>query len=131
MVGLLNDALIQVHADYRADPRIEPAVRRAADYLWRTQWRPEARAFQYASVRCAKSAQGIEVGGPEPAPDLNGLLVTTYAWLSTQAADPAARAAYRQRADVVFAGGVERAWIAGSKQFNEHYSGSFRALGYR
>jgi hypothetical protein len=135
MVGLLNDALIKTHLYYRPagrapDARVEPAVRRAADYLWRTQWVAAAESFQYASVPCGMNLQGFSVGGPEPAPDLNGLLVTTFGWLSTQGADAAARAEQRARADQVFAGGVARAWLSGSKQFNEHYSSSFHDFAF-
>ncbi|WP_275829384.1 hypothetical protein [Roseisolibacter sp. H3M3-2] len=131
MVGMLDDALIQVYGEYRQDPRIVDAVRRAGDYMWRTQWRGDAQAFQYASVMCPKNEQGFGVGGPDPAPDLNGLIATTYAWLGARASDPAERGTYRQRTDAVLAGGVAKAWLSGSKQFNEHYSASYRALGYR
>jgi hypothetical protein len=121
MVGMLNEAFTQVHAYYRADARLVDAVRRAADYMWATQWRAEAQAFSYASVLCAGT------GGPDPAPDLNNLLVNGYGWLYRQTGDPK----YRAAAEQIFAGAVAGTWLAGSKQFNQQYTTAYRHFAYR
>jgi len=39
--------------------------------------------------------------------------------------------AYRTNGDLIFQQGVQRAYLAGSKQFNENYRDSYRYLSYR
>jgi hypothetical protein len=38
---------------------------------------------------------------------------------------------YRDRGDQIFAGGVAGAYLAGTKQFNEQYTASYRYPAYR
>jgi hypothetical protein len=121
MAGLLNDVMIKYYTYYQADARIPGAVKRSVDFLWNTQWDATAQAFKYISGPCATE------GAPTPAPDLNGLIVTSFSWTYRMSLD----ATYRDRADAVFAGGVNGAWLDGSKQFNQEYTSSFRHLGYR
>ncbi|HEY0971920.1 MAG TPA: hypothetical protein VGE02_13200 [Gemmatimonadales bacterium] len=121
MNGILDDVLISYHSYYRADPRIVDAVRQSVDWLWRTQWLPESRAFRYISAPC----EGVGKGGP--APDLNLMFVTGPAWLYRQTGEER----YREMADRIFAGGVGRGNLHGTKQFNENYYASFKYLGYR
>ncbi|HET7459452.1 MAG TPA: hypothetical protein VFJ74_17500 [Gemmatimonadaceae bacterium] len=120
MVGLQNDALIKVHAYYRADSRILPAVKRSVDYMWRTQWRPSAQGFLYLSGDCSRAGEG----GMTPAPDLNNMIVSGFGWIYRQTGDTS----YRTRGDEAFAAGVAKAWLDGSKQFNEQYTDSPRYL---
>ncbi|MBV9880812.1 MAG: hypothetical protein JO180_09980 [Gemmatirosa sp.] len=127
MVGMLNDVLIKVYEQYRPDPRILPLVQHATDYLWRTQWVPAKQAFQYASVTCASNAKGLSVGGPRPAPDLNNLFTTSFGWLWRMTGD----SRYREAGEQVFAGGVQGAYLDGTKQFNESYTVGWRYLDYR
>jgi hypothetical protein len=131
MVGMLNDALIKT-ADYylptsttRAamQARVRTLVQKAVDYLWTTQWRPADRSFNYASVDCSASG----VGGMTAAPDLNNMISAGVAWVYKQTGV----ASYRTNADAVFANGVEKAFVSGTKQFNQEYTSSFRYLGYR
>jgi hypothetical protein len=121
MVGLLGDALAKVYDNVLPDPRIVRVVARAADYTWATQWDANARAFRYNSVPCRG------VGGPDPAPDLNGLFVSMYGWLWTQTGD----ARYREMAETIFAADATQGWLSGSKQFNQAYASSFKYLGIR
>lgn len=121
MIGMLNDAMIRVHEQYRADPRIVTAVTRSADQLWNTQWLPLSGAFRYASVSCPN------VGGGEAAGDLNGLLQTTFSWVARQSG----QSAHASRAEQVFAGLVRNWALGGTKQFNQAYTFSFRHYGYR
>lgn len=120
MDGMLADVLIEVHRNYRADPVIRPLLERLADYKW-TQWMAESQSFKYTSIKCDG------VGSPTPSPDLNNLQVNLYAWLYDQTGDDA----YRQKADAIFAGGVTKAYLTGTKQFNESYNTSYRYLSYR
>jgi hypothetical protein len=126
MTGMLNDVLIKIHTWYRADDRLVKAVERAAEYLWTTQWVPSAKAFQYVGGRCVNST-GLDVGDRQPAADVNGLIVNTYAWLYRQTGN----VAFRSRADAVFEGGVLGTYLDGEKQFNQQYSVSWRYLAYR
>jgi hypothetical protein len=120
MVGMLNTSLIKVYEQYRADAQIQDAVKRAADYLMNTQWRPEANAFNYANVVCA-------TGSPDPAADLGGFFADAYGFLYQRTG----QLNYRLFGDQVFAGGVAGAYLTGSKQFNQEYVNSYRYLGYR
>jgi len=121
MTGLLNDVLIKYYTYYKPDTRIPPAIRRSVDFLWDTQWLPSAQTFKYLSGPCAG------VGDATPAPDLNNLMVTGFGWTYRQTGD----AAYRDRAEQIFAGGVNGAFLSGTKQFNEEYTASFRYLSMR
>jgi hypothetical protein len=130
MVGMLNDVLIEYYRDFEPDPRIPAAIERANEYLWSTQWLPAEQAFKYASVNCAPNRFGANVGGMEPAGDLNGLLVGSFGWLYQHTGD----AKWRTRGDAIFAGIFAPRWASnynGSKQFNQAYTSSFRYLGYR
>jgi hypothetical protein len=70
------------------------------------------------------------VGGPTPAGDLNGLLISSYGWLYLHTGDPK----WRTRGDAILAGLVAPRWASnytGSKQFNQAYTSSFKYLAYR
>ncbi|HET6680183.1 MAG TPA: Ig-like domain-containing protein [Gemmatimonadaceae bacterium] len=125
MTGLLNDIMIKYYRQYKADSRIPGAIGKSLDYLW-TQWIPTSNAFKYISVQCV-NVSGMNVGGPTPAPDLNNFFVTGYSWYGRISGD----ATYSQRAEVIFNGGVNQAFLNGTKQFNENYSASFRFLDFR
>jgi hypothetical protein len=120
MVGLLNDALIQYYRVFEADPRILPAVKKSLDYMWANDWDAGAQAFVYLGGPCGSD-------GRRPAPDLNNLLSNAFGWVYRQTGD----ATYRTRGDAVFIGGVNGAWLHGSKQFNEEYTNSFEYPAYR
>ena len=122
MVGLLNDALIDYYDNVRPDPRVASAVRRSVDYLWTHDWLPAKTSFVYLDGPCPGYDEHQAA-----APDLNNLIVNGFAWVYARTRDPS----YRTRADSIFAGGVNGAWLDGSKQFNEQYASSFRYLAYR
>ena len=119
MDGMLDDALIQTYTYYRADPKIVTVVKKSADYLW-TQWVADAKGFKYMSKSCP-------TGGEDPTADLNNLMINAFAWTYAQSHD----ATYKSRADQIFAGGIQGAFLYGSKQFNQHYMTSYHYLAYR
>jgi hypothetical protein len=130
MVGMLNDVLIEYYRDFEADPRIPGAVEKANEYLWTTQWLPTEQAFKYASVMCAPNPFGTNVGGTEPAGDLNGLLIASFGWLYQHTGD----AKWRTRGDAILGGLVSPRWAGnytGDKQFNQAFAESYRYIGWR
>jgi Ca2+-binding RTX toxin-like protein len=120
MVGLLNDALIRYYETFDADPRIPVAIRKSIDYMWANDWVASARAFKYLEGTVAGE------GDATPAPDLNNLIVNGFGFIYKLTGD----ATYRERGDAVFAGGVDNAWLTGSKQFNQEYTSSYKYLAY-
>lgn len=120
MVGLLNDTLIDYYTTYEADPRILTAVKKSLDYIWKTCWDEASQSFMY--VESANSFGEVR----EPAPDLNNLISSGFGWLYKMTGDQT----YKERGDKVFAGGVNGAWLDGSKQFNEQYTSSLKYLAY-
>lgn len=113
MVALTARALIK-YQEAKGDSRILPALRGAADWLWAHTWNPEHKAFQYTD-------RNVESGGTELAPDLNLLIAPLYAWLYRETGV----LTYRQRAEIIFKGGVAGAYVQGAKQFNQNYFWSF------
>lgn len=124
MVGLVNSALIKYYERIAADTSIVTSIRKSADYLWTTQWLPAAGAFQYASKELTP-----DPGFPwnSAAPDLNMLLVNSFAWVGNQLRSTV----YRDRADVIARGAIDGAWLGGSKQFNQQFYDSHHYLYYR
>jgi hypothetical protein len=120
MSGMVNEALVRYHTVFEPDARILPVVRRSVDYLWTNAWVSSASAFRYLMGSCNGE-------GTTPAADLNNLIVTGFGFVAKQTGD----AAYLTRGDAVFAGGVQGAWLTGSKQFNQQYTSSYRYLGLR
>ncbi len=119
MFGLTAEVLIW-HAEATGDPRVLPALASGANWIWDNCWLPDQEAFMYTD-------RVVPSGGTEPAPDLNLLIAPLYAWLWYQTGD----ATYRDRADQIFVGGVNGAWLAGAKQFNQNYSASFDYVRWR
>jgi hypothetical protein len=137
-VGLLYDALIRYYQLFEADPRIPAAIKQSADVMWRDDWVPAGvkypnpydpneiktspGAFKYVGIDCPGE------GGPTPAPDLNQLIVNGYAFVGKTYGD----ATFKQRADLIFTGGVNGRGVTGdSKHFNQQYTSSLRYLSLR
>jgi hypothetical protein len=118
--GLVHDALIKYYAYVQADPRIPLAMKKTLDWMWATQWDVATQSFKYVS-------EPTTVGAPTPSPDLNLLIVTGYGWYYAYSGD----ATYKTRADAIFAGGVNGAFLDGYKQFNQTYTSSFHYLFHR
>lgn len=120
MFSLTSHALISYDAQIGGDSRILPALRTAADWIWDNCWLPSSNAFKYTD-------RVVSSGGTEAAPDLNLLIAPVYAWLWHQTGE----ATYRDRADLIFAGGVTQAWLSNGKQFNQNYRWSFEYIRWR
>jgi hypothetical protein len=120
MVGLLNDALIKYYTSFSADARIPTAIQKANDYMWANDWDAASKNFVYLDGPCPEDEGG-------PMPDLNNLIVNGFAWTYQRTGNTV----YRDRADEIFAGAVANDWLDGSKQFNQHYTSSYRYLAYR
>jgi len=118
MVALTARALI-MYQEVTSDPRILPALRNAADWLWEHTWNQNHKAFQYTDRK-------VESGGTELAPDLNLLIAPMYAWIYRQTGI----LAYRQHAEMIFDGGVSGAYVQGAKQFNQNYFWSFELVSW-
>jgi hypothetical protein len=119
MVGLLNDALIEYFANFEKDARIVEAIRKSLDYMWSEQWDGLSHSFHYLGGSCGDE-------GKTPAPDLNNLIVSGFGWAFQQTGDRE----LLKRGDAVFAGAA-RAWLDGSKVFNQTYFSSYKYPAYR
>ena len=124
MTGMLDDALIRYYTSFQADPNIVPAVKKAVDYMWNVDWVPSAGGFRYLDADCNNSVSG---GSSGPTSDLNNLITSGFAFVAKQTGD----ASYYTKADASFSGGVNGAWLAGTKQFNQEYTASYRFLALR
>lgn len=125
MSGLIAGALVQ-YADVTGDEaRVREPIRRFANWLWTTQWKPAEEVFNYYSGNCVKD--GKTIGDTFAAPDLNGFYVEMYGWLWRQTKDPV----HIQRGDAVLTGLISHSWFAGSKQFNQAFRTSTRYLALR
>jgi hypothetical protein len=123
MVGLTMQALIR-HWDVTHDPRVQPAVKKALDWLWARAWVATDRAFWYENW----APDGNQAFPPKPgAPDLNLLIAPAFAWMYHQSGDTT----YRDRGDQVFSGGVTGAYLAYGKQFDQNYMWSFDYVKWR
>lgn len=115
MTSMLNEQLSRYYDLFEADARIPPLIKKSLDYMWNTQWVNSAGSFKYSSMK-------METGGSYSAPDLSNLITNTYGWYYNFSGD----SSYLNKADTIFAGGVEKAFVSGHKQFNQSYKESYR-----
>ena len=121
-VGLLYDALVRYYQLFEADPRIPAAIKQSADIMWRDDWIASSGAFKYVGESCGPE------GSASPASDLNQLIVNGYAFVGKTMND----GTFSQRADQIFAGGVNGRGVTGdAKHFNQQYTSSYRYLSLR
>lgn len=129
MAALTAEALIE-YWEQTDDPRVIPALVNAADVLWAEYWVPSAEAFKYTDIdtrTLPPSDPAYNTGGTEPASDLNLLISPLYGFLWAQTGE----SRFRDRHDAVFAGGVRRGYLGGSKQYNQSYRWSIRGIEWR
>lgn len=120
MVGLTMEALIQYYDRETADTRIPELIKVACDGLWtggvRQAWVPANASFWYESSNPTTGA-----------PDLNMLLAHAYAWLYKLTGT----AGYQDKADQIFVGAVNGAFLAGGKQWSQFYRLFFDFVAFR
>jgi hypothetical protein len=123
MVGLTMQALIR-YWEVTQDPRVQPAVKTALDWLWSHAWVATDHAFWYENWVSDPSKTFPARDG---APDLNLLIAPAFAWMYKMTGDTL----YRDRGDQVFAGGVTGAYLIGGKHFDQNYMWSFDYVRWR
>lgn len=124
MTGLAMEALIQYYQDSN-DPRVPPAIKAAADWLWANATMPDpldptgkSTTFYYQSTDNPLVAS----------PDLNLLIAPAYAWLYKLTGNPA----YQQEGDALFQDGVNYACLkCDGKHFIQNYRWSFDYVNWR
>jgi hypothetical protein len=126
MTGLINESFAKYYDLIEPDPRIPPAIAKSLDYMWNTQWKSADGGFAYLSAGFCDGVGSHDAGKP----DLNMLIGHGFGWMYRVTKD----ATYRERGDVIFNEGVNRAWFGsstyttGDKQFNESYRSSWQYL---
>lgn len=120
MVGLTARALIR-YWEKTGDPRIIAALSFSLDKLWDLNWVEAEQAFRY------QSAVSESANDTKAAPDLNLLIAPAYAWIAYVTGDAEAA----RRADIIFASGVNNAYLERPKQFNQNYLWSFDYIRWR
>lgn len=118
MFALTAEALIKWH-EATKDPRVLPALKLGADWIWAKAWVAADRSFVY------EVTPGQPLGKGEP--DLNLLIVPVFGWLYTQTGDRS----YIDKGDQIFTGGVDGAWLDDGKHFNQNYRWSMDYLKWR
>lgn len=131
-IGLAMKTLVKWQS-MRPDARIQPMVKRAADFMWdKLRWQPKSATvggrLVYSQCSNADNAWNAQPDAG-PADDLNLLIAPGYAWLYKQKES----AVYADRGDQLWVVGVQDATTNGlnSKQFNQNYMWSFDYLKYR
>lgn len=119
MFALTSQALIAFDTEV-GSPRILPAIKHGADWIWNNTWIDSQAAFKYTD-------RNHSSGGTEAAPDLNLLIAPVYAWLWHRTGETV----YRDRADKIFVGGVRNAYLVNGKQYNQNYRWSFDYIRWR
>ncbi|WP_447978845.1 hypothetical protein [Candidatus Nitrospira bockiana] len=119
MAALTAEALILWY-DKTQDPKVLPALKTGADWMWEHLWVEGAKAFKYTD-------RSFSHGGEHPAPDLNLLIAPLYGWVYKMTGDPV----YRERGDKIFAGGVQGAYLREPKHFNQNYRWSIDYVRWR
>jgi hypothetical protein len=122
MVGLQNDALIKYYERHTASPTVITTVKRAVDYMRKSSWVPAEQSFRYMDGICSDPTNDLLL-----APDLNMLIVNGPAFVGAKSGDRS----YIAFADSIAVGAMNKAWLDGSKQFNQQYYDSHQYLWYR
>ena len=123
MVAITARALIDYH-DVTQDPRIRPALRKAAEHLWTRMWDENRHSFLYSNRKFQPHAAEEDLN---PAPDLNLMIAPLFAWLSLDKKE----SIWRERADQILIGGLRYSYWDGDKQYNQNGWWSFHGIGYR
>jgi hypothetical protein len=118
MLALTAQALIQANEQH-PDPRIPPKILAGLEYAWTSMWHDSGPTSGGSTQ--TNSFYYRKITGQYMAADLNLLIAPAYSWAWKQTGDPK----WRDRADLIFKGGVTQAWLGAPKQFNQNYRWSF------
>lgn len=99
----------------------QSVVEFAADELWKAQWLPDQKTFTYTDRIVS------DPGDMQLAHDLNLLIAPVYAWLYSRTNNDK----WRERADLLWEGGISRADLNNVKRFNQNYLHAFNFLKWR
>jgi hypothetical protein len=104
MIGLEADSLIQYYQLVSKDPRIPPAIKCVADYLWSNQWQAlETGDFPYDKWQWIGNLSNANVIGGNCQVVLDNLIAPMYAWLFTLTGS----STYQTEGDAIFGYGVQ------------------------
>ena len=102
MVGLQAEALLQYYSLATSDPRIPPALKCVADYLYANQWQAvDTGSFPYDKFSW-KMDKRIANGFTDCMTTLNNLISPMYAWLFMMTGD----STYQTEGDAIFSNGA-------------------------
>jgi hypothetical protein len=121
MTGILMEALI-LYDEVVGDARIAPAIQRAVDWTWQTQWVKRTGSFQYANVGYC----GVHTGSGPNYAALNGLLVPAWGYLYEKTRD----VKYRRQGEQMLEGLVYGTPPPHVKMFTQMFRSSGRFLGF-
>jgi hypothetical protein len=121
--GIQAEGLILYADRHNAADKVLPSLVRYADWLWDHCWIAKEQGFCYRREN-PNDPKSILKGG---CPGLNLLIAPMYAWLYKKTGEPR----FRDRGDLLFAGGVKNAWLDGGKQFSQNYRWSFSYVKWR
>jgi hypothetical protein len=113
MAGLTCEALITYYERTPEVP-IRIAITDTLNIMWEKMYVPASKAFCYTD----RAIPGV--GDRAPAPDVNMLIAPAYAWIGQV-----------DRADLLFEGSVQGAFLSGHKQFNQSTRWVFEYLKWR
>jgi hypothetical protein len=113
MVGITCQALIECYSR-KDSPLIKADITDTLNLMWEKMYVPASKAFCYTD----RTIPGV--GERTPAPDLNMLIAPAYAWIGQV-----------DRADLLFEGSVQGAFLSGHKQFNQSTRWVFEYLKWR
>jgi hypothetical protein len=120
-VGLMMEALIDYYAE-TADPRVPPAIQKAADWLVDEAWNPADQGFIYHRLLVQGKLNPIR-GEPE----LNQLIAPGLAWMWAMTGNTK----YLQVGDAAYAAAVRDLWLGSGKIFSQKYRWSFDFVKWR
>jgi hypothetical protein len=126
MVGLAMDTLIHWYelnlAEGHPDYRVVPVIKEALDGLWRDNWIPEQKMFDYNRYMLPPSRSSAHTA-------LNNLVSMAYAWYWLQTGDTVER----DHGDLLFQHALDfpEGYSWSGKQFSQLYEFSFDFVRYR
>jgi len=136
MVGLTTKSLIEYvenTPEETDDQELSMILRDGLTGMWNNAWVKDRKAFRYIDrIPTNRSKLDPPEQGdqryPEslldPAPDLNLLISPAYEWVYQETGD----IWFRDRANDIFLGGTQGAFLGGNKQFFENYFWSFEQV---